>query len=148
MDTGGPSNVRSPSTGERTLWPRGAKISVGERKLVHSDPTGEMLERLEQGPTERMDPSEVIEAPDGGTEEELDADADEGAAADEPDLPTPSERPSQPGNAKGAMRTQPRQTRSGSGIWTRADAVILLVAFSVLGLSLWAIRWIAGLGPA
>lgn len=131
--------------GDRTLWPRGVVLTLGDAQLTLADPTAEILERLEQGPLERLDPDEPVEPPDGCGE--LATTDGEGASSN--DDHTPRERSRDDRAAASASRpsapARAARAPARSGVWTRADAVVLLLALSVLGLSLWAIQWLAGL---
>jgi FHA domain-containing protein len=141
--------------GQRTAWPKSVALSVGEARLVVSDPTAQMLERLEREPTERLAESAVVDPPSGGSDEaeeeddeEAEADAweeegDDEGAADETD---DEDEAFVPAGAGGNLHA-PRAARSGGG-WTTSDAIVFFLALSVLGLSLWAIRWLAMLGSA
>jgi hypothetical protein len=63
---------------ERTAWPKGATLTLGEVRLVVSDPTARVLEQLEQGRTERLADNAVIDPPSAGDEDESeDEEADE-----------------------------------------------------------------------
>lgn len=139
---------RDLARGERTLWPRGAELVLGSYRLTHSDPTAETLERIEHGKTERLDPREIMDPP-GGSSATATEHAEDASAAEElaPQTRAAAERRSNPPRVAGKLRQPPRK-RAADTAWTRADAAILLLAVSVLGLSLWAIQWIAGLGPA
>lgn len=128
--------------GQRVLWPRGVVLTLGEAQLTLADPTAEMLERLEREPIERIDPDEIIDPPDGcGDPAPVEADGDAGAepveAAEERELDA-GRRASKPSIPVRSARTPARR-----GNWTRADAFVLLLAVGVLGLSLWAIQWLA-----
>lgn len=148
---------RALARGERTLWPRGSTVLIGPRRLTYSDPTGEVLERIERGPTERLDPNELIEPPVGeaGGEEQDAGDAD--LETDAPELEAQDEV-SANGSARvartelsGSLASRVRRPAAGGApepTWSRGDAFVLLLALSVLGLSLWAIQWIGALGGA
>jgi hypothetical protein len=131
---------------ERTLWPKGAVLGLGEQQLTFSDPTGQVLEQLERGPTEFLSPEEVVDPPEG-TPPPPDADwaVPEGRGVRH------SERPAAPVPDDLAPATAPRQRwaqNADNERWTSADALVFLLAVGVLGLSLWAIQWLAQLGPA
>jgi hypothetical protein len=143
--------------GERTAWPKAAALSLGDVRLVVTDPTARILEQLEQGRTERLADDAVIDPPSGGDdeadegeEEEDDSpDDDDWAEAGEASADTDAE--SEAGLAgdgaplAGGALTRATTARSG---WSRGDAVIFFLAIGVLALSLWAIRWLAQLGAA
>jgi hypothetical protein len=139
---------RALSAGERSAWTKNAVLVVGEARLVLSDPTAQMLERLEHEPTERLATDAVVEPPSGGGANagEDDADDEEAAAADD-DAEGIDEvfgdGPS--GNPAESVSLAPS---AAARAWNRTDAVVFLLALSVLGLSLWAIRWLAHLGSA
>jgi hypothetical protein len=105
-----------------------------------------MLERLEREPVERIDPDAAIDPPKGCEDEEV-AEAlgeSEAVAEEEPqELEAAGRRAAKPGIPVRSARTAGRHGR-----WTRADAVVLMLAVGVLGLSLWAIQWLAALGRA
>lgn len=130
---------RALPEGERSLWPRGVVLTLGDAQLTLADPTAEMLERLERGPVERLDPDEPIDPPDGC--DELAATDSEGAPSDVDETPRESSRDHETVASRASRPSAPAR----NGVWTRADAVVLLLALSVLGLSLWAIQWLAGL---
>jgi hypothetical protein len=136
---------RALAEGERTLWPRAVVLTLGDAQLTLADPTAEMLERLERGPLERLDPDEPIDPPEGCEEraatdsEESSSDDDETPRERSRDDEAAASRVSRPGAPARAARGPTR-----SGVWTRADALVLLLALSVRGLSLWAIQWLAG----
>jgi hypothetical protein len=131
--------------GERTLWPKGAVLELAEQRLSFSDPTSQVLDQLERGPTERLSPDEAIDPPEGApmpTDEQWAvADRQSSNGADRP--PTRGAAALAP-NDPFARRwaTNPETER-----WTSADALVFLLALGVLGLSLWAIQWLARLGP-
>jgi hypothetical protein len=136
------------AAGERTAWPKNATLVVGEACLTLSDPTAQMLERLEREPTERLADDAAIDPPSGasGDEEDEETDDDEDEETDE-DPNGGVDEVFGDGVASQLADATPRPTSARSG-WTRADAVVFLLALSVLGLSLWAIRWLAHLGSA
>jgi FHA domain len=146
--------------GERTAWPRGAVLTVGELRLSVTDPTAQMLERLEKEPTERLPDGVVIDPPrgsDGTREDDLaederdDEDEDAGAAdlddgeSDESIAAAAAARDSVPVRTGGASfdRAPPARSR-----WSRLDAIVFFLAVGVLALSLWAMRWLAHIGSA
>jgi pSer/pThr/pTyr-binding forkhead associated (FHA) protein len=148
--------------GERTAWPRSAVLTIGEVRLMVTDPTAQTLEQLERGPTERLADDVVIDPPRGSEDGSEDADeeeADDGASdeADAPDLDGEADALDLDGeadapNAAGASRdvegaTIARTARAKSR-WSRLDAIVFFLAVGVLALSLWAIRWLAQLGSA
>ena len=131
--------------GERTAWSKGTVLTVGEVRLVLEDPTAQMLERLEKERTERLADDAIIDPPSGG-EENPEEDDDEGGDEDdeaeaESDI---DEVFADPDSALPAATALPRPAPS----WSRADAIVFMLALSVLGLSLWAISWLAHLGSA
>jgi hypothetical protein len=140
--------------GERTAWPRNAELSVGELRLILTDPTAQMLERLEKEPTERLAADVVIDAPRGSD----DAEEDDDEAGDDPEE---EDEPAEDaglddGESDGSLAaaSDPRSVplaRSASASkngWSRFDAVVFFLAVGVLALSLWAIRWLAHVGSA
>jgi hypothetical protein len=50
---------------ERCLWPRGARVLLGEASLVLADPTAEVLERVEKESTERLAEDVSVDPPAG-----------------------------------------------------------------------------------
>jgi hypothetical protein len=139
--------------GERTAWPKAAVLSLGDVRLVVTDPTARVLEQLEQGRTERMADGAMIDPPsrDDADDEDEDDDADEGDedwAEEENDSADAAEHGVTAGDAAPlASRTPPRAKTARSG-WSRGDAVVFFLAIGVLALSLWAIRWLAHVGSA
>jgi hypothetical protein len=134
------------NAGERTAWPKNATLVVGEACLSLSDPTAQMLERLEHEPTERLADDAIIDPPSGGGADEQD---DAGQEEDDPGEEDDAGVDEVFGDAAAshvadgtALPASPRRS------WNQADAVVFLLALSVLGLSLWAIRWLAHLGSA
>lgn len=138
---------RELARGERTLWPKGAVLDLGGQHLTFADPTAQILEQLERGPTERLSPDEVIEAPEGGPEM---TDGEPGESDD--CVSEMDERPSSLGRGSapgGDSRSALRWAKNADPErWTSADALVFLLALGVLGVSLWAIRWLAHLGSA
>jgi hypothetical protein len=138
--------------GERTAWPKSALLSLGDVRLVVTDPTAGVLEQLEQGRTERMADGAMIDPPSRDDEDEDEEDAEEGgedwAEAENDDSGDAADHGATAGDtAPLASRTPPRAKTSRSG-WSRADAIVLFLAIGVLALSLWAIRWLAQAGSA
>jgi hypothetical protein len=142
--------------GERTAWPRGAALSLGELRLMLTDPTVEMLERLEKGPTERLADDAIIDPPRRDDTAEDDGDADESDddavemdtgddEADEAIAARAAARDSGDARAGDVPVDRPPAAKRG---WSRFDAVVFFLAVGVLALSLWAIRWLAQLGAA
>jgi len=139
---------RALIAGERCAWAKNAVLVVGEARLVLSDPTAQMLERLEHEPTERLAEKAVVDPPSGA-----DADAGDDEAEDEEEGETDDDAEgidevfgdaASSSNAENVSLTP----SAGARAWNRTDAVVFLLALSVLGLSLWAIRWLAHLGSA
>lgn len=127
--------------GERTLWPRGAVLSLGERRLRFVDRTGQLLEQLERGPTERIANDASIDPPRGGP---LPSEAETGTPDDTwagDDAATGTTTP-----ARASGHTRRWASNPGRERWTSGDALVFMLAVSVLGLSLWAIRWLAHVG--
>ena len=143
--------------GERTAWPKTAALTLGGLRFSVSDPTAQILERLEREPTERLaegaaidPPSGLSEAADDEEDEEEEADDDAGGDADEDEVD--EEQDERGGDlavaAPGAVAAGQSRPRTSGGSWTKLDAVVFLLAVSVLALSIWAIRWLARLGAA
>jgi predicted component of type VI protein secretion system len=118
----------------RSLWPRGTRLSLGETELSYSDPTAQVLERLERDSTERLPEDVSVDPPAGRV----------AVARYTRPIPSAAEEPAAPSESQAAKPVVPRRLRS----WTLLDAVVCVLALSLLGLSLWAIRWVAALGRA
>lgn len=132
--------------GERCAWPKNVVLEVGEARLVLSDPTAQMLDRLEREPTERLAEGVVIDPPIGGSGDDAELEGDEEEVGDDDEAePTPGVDEVFADGAGLAASGAPPPVRRG---WNRTDAAVFLLALSVLGLSLWAIRWLAHLGSA
>jgi pSer/pThr/pTyr-binding forkhead associated (FHA) protein len=119
---------------ERCLWPRGGRLTLGETCLTCSDPTARVLERLEREATERLPESAAVDPPAGKP------------AAARYTRPIPSAGDATPEAEAAPTQTQAPTPRRRS--WTLFDAVVCVLALSMLGLSMWAIRWVAALGRA
>jgi hypothetical protein len=134
------------NAGERTAWPKNATLVVGEACLSLSDPTAQMLDRLEREPTERLADDAVIDPPSGADEDEQEDDAGEEDGPGEAEETAVDEVFGDAAASHAADDTAlPARPRRS---WNQTDAVVFLLALSVLGLSLWAIRWLAHLGSA
>jgi hypothetical protein len=108
---------------------------LGDTGLSFSDPTAQLLERLERGSTERLPEDASVDPPAGKV------------AAARYTKPIPSvgdEQPAEKPEPSAAPPAVPPRPRS----WSWLDAAVCVLAVSILGLSLWAIRWIAALGRA
>ena len=122
---------------ERTLWQRGTPLILGETGLSYADPTAQLLERLERGATERLPEDASIDPPAGKV------------AAARYTKPIPSTGDEPPADKpEPAAAAEPPPVASRPRRWTVLDAAVCVVALSILGLSLWAIRWVAALGRA
>jgi predicted component of type VI protein secretion system len=119
---------------ERSLWPRAARLLLGETSLSCSDPTAEVLERVERESTERLPEDVGVDPPVGKL----------AAARYTRPIPSAGEEAPAATPEPAAAPAAPRRVRS----WTVLDATVCLLALSLLGLSLWAIRWVAALGGA
>jgi pSer/pThr/pTyr-binding forkhead associated (FHA) protein len=115
---------------ERCLWPRGTRLLLGETSLLLADPTAEVLERVEKEATERLAEDVSVDPPAGKV----------AAARYTKPIPSAGDPPPLAAAPPGPA---PRQ-RS----WSRFDASVCVLALCMLGLSLWAIRWVAALGRA
>lgn len=159
-EVGAQLDGRELTAGERVAWPRSAVLTLGADRLTLADPTAQILERLERGPTEVLGADELIEPPEGvddeDTEDEPDGDDDQDGddqdnGDDEPEEAASSAFDS-PGPARGSsangLRAKSAPSKTGAARWTSLDAVVLVLALGMLGLSLWAIRWLAHLGSA
>lgn len=134
--------------GERTAWPKGAVLALDGLRFTFSDPTAQMLDRLEREPTERLPEGAPIDPP-SGVEDEGDAEEDdweeEAPEEDGDEADVELAAPAAPAVRRAPRAAPLREPRPG---WTRADALLLLLAMSILALSLWAIRWLSHLGTA
>jgi len=119
---------------ERCLWPRGVRLLLGETSLSCSDPTAEVLERVERETCERLPDDVNVDPPVGKL------------AAARYTRPIPSAGEQEPAAAREPLAAPTVAPRARS--WTLLDATVCLLALSILGLSLWAIRWVAALGGA
>lgn len=144
--------------GERTAWPKATALSLGDVRLIASDPTARILEQLERGRTERIVEGALIDPPrrDADGDEDDDASeqdddwsdaADDGSSDAGVDEDAEAEASAEAEALSLASGAPPRAKTAPSG-WSRADAIVFFLAIGVLGLSLWAIRWLAQLGAA
>jgi hypothetical protein len=133
--------------GERTLWPPGTTLAVGDYRLTYTDFTLRVLEQLERGATERLSDIAPIDPPRGVTAAEDDEDDDDPEDEDEAE--------GEYGNAAthDAAKLEPaaavlaeREAQRPKGRWSPWDSLVLILALGVLASSLWAIRWLAQLG--
>lgn len=152
---------RQLAAGERVAWPRSAVLTLGTLRLTLADATAQILERLERGPTEVLAADELIEPPEGASAEDAEDDED---AEDEPDEAEgevdgfdESEGDAQeeaasdgaePVRGSRVARSPATLKKIGAARWISLDAVIFMLALGMLGLSVWAIRWLAHLGSA
>jgi hypothetical protein len=114
--------------------------------LVLSDPTAQILERLERDPTEILAADELVEAPE------------DAGCTEEPGEPSelseeePSSADALGGDWHGSNANAPAATwpaaKARAGRALSIDAFVFVFALGMLGLSLWAIRWLAHLSPA
>lgn len=153
-EVGAKLDGRELTVGERVAWPRSAVLTLGAARLTLGDPTAQILERLERGPTEVLSADELLEAPDGASPEGAEDEPDDGSEYEddgEPDEVAPAGKDSTgPGCVSNSDvgRTRSTPSRTGAARWISLDAVVLVLALGMLGLSLWAIRWLAHLGSA
>jgi hypothetical protein len=132
--------------GERTAWPKNVPLVVGEAILSLSDPTAQILERLEREPTERLAEGAAVDPPSGASDETEDEE-DEAEDGDEEDTDDGVDEVF--GDAAASQVAGDMPLAAGARRrWNRTDAIVFLLALSMLGLSLWAIRWLAHLGSA
>ena len=136
---------RPLSLDERRLWPKGALLRVGDVQLSWADPTARVLEQVERDPTERLKDGEEVDPPTGKKgKARAKTTALVSKLPSAGDLPPEPELAPEPKKAPGlAPAWLPL-----AGRWTLLDAVVCAIALSVIGISLWAIRWIAELGRA
>jgi predicted component of type VI protein secretion system len=119
---------------ERTLWPPGTALRVGPYELRVDDATGQVLDRLEREQTELLAEDAAIDPPEASDEA-----GDTGELEEFERDPTPSAAEAERLSVGPARRRLP--INSG-------DALVVLFALGVLGLSLWAIRWLSHFGAA
>jgi FHA domain-containing protein len=142
--------------GQRTAWPKNIELCMGDVRLAVSDPTAQMLECLEREPTERLAENAVIDPPSRGSTaaNEDDAEATESAWDDDADQDDADDSADDDGDDLVAAHGPSgagdvvRAPRAARGAWSKTDAIVFFLALGVLGLSLWAIRWLAQLGSA
>jgi predicted component of type VI protein secretion system len=139
--------------GQRTAWPKGTILSIGDTRLVLSDPTAQMLERLEREATERLAEDAPIDAPSGSDEsdeDDADAESEDDSEQDWGEEDEEGEDSSLigAGGSRSTSAPVPIRRTSGARSWTKVDAIVFFLAVGVLGLSLWAIRWLALIGSA
>lgn len=134
--------------GVSCTWALGSVLELGENRLHYDDPVDVALRELEQSPTERLGPRDVVAPPNGAR-----PDASQVVAAK---IAPPPAAP-----AQSARAPRPRLMLSGtsrSSAPTRgfgpAEIVIALLCVGVLCVSLWAITWLShlpaqssGIGP-
>jgi pSer/pThr/pTyr-binding forkhead associated (FHA) protein len=118
---------------ERCLWPRGARVLLGEASLMLADPTAQVLERVEKESTERLAEDVSVDPPAGKV----------AAARYTRPIPSAGETSPPPAAVEPERSLTPRHRH-----WTRFDSGVCMLALCMLGLSLWAIRWVAALGRA
>lgn len=135
---------------ERTLWPRGGSLGLGQLQLAFTDHTLPVLEQLERGPTERLKDGDTIDPPSDGSEAEAEGDdEDDDAEEDDEDEEIPSAGDVDPAEAMSELASpEPSVRMPRPRSWSLADAVLWLCALSVLALSVWAVHWIAAIGRA
>jgi hypothetical protein len=138
---------------ERTLWPRGGSLGLGQLRLAFTDHTLPVLEQLERGATERLKDGDTIDPPSNASEDEdEDGDADEqdedeGDEDEDAEIPSAGDiDPTDTGVERANPEPSLRIPRPRS--WSLGDAVLWLCALSVFALSIWAIHWIAAIGRA
>lgn len=156
-DVGAKLEGRELTVGERVAWPRTAALTLGAVRLTLGDATAQILERLERGPTEVLAADEPIEPPEGASaaaDDDTEDEPDDSEAEDEveeyPDEPTSNASDSTSASRSSANVSRVKSARNDTGAarWTSLDAAVLMLALGMLGLSLWAIRWLAHLGSA
>jgi predicted component of type VI protein secretion system len=119
---------------ERCLWPRGSRVLLGETSLVLADPTAQVLERVEKEATERLAEDAPVDPPAGKV----------AAARYTKPIPSAGDPAPAPATPEPSVASVPPSQRS----WTTFDASLCVMALCILGLSLWAIRWVAAIGRA
>ena len=138
--------------GSRSAWTKGAALCLGGVRLTLSDPTAQVLEQLERGPTERLAEGAPIDPPRGSDDADDEDTDDDDDTAEGYDEELEAAEDAQDERAAGALASgarplaRPRAARSSG--WTRSDAIVFFLAVGVLALSIWAIRWLAQLGAA
>jgi pSer/pThr/pTyr-binding forkhead associated (FHA) protein len=113
--------------GEEAPWPKGEPLRIGKSLLVYEDPVGDALDEIERASDERIDESDLIDAPKG--------------AAAPPELGTGTT------GKRAPVTTKPRRSPSSepSG-WTAADVLVVLLALVVLALSVGGLVWLMRAG--
>lgn len=133
---------------ERTLWPRGGSLGLGQLRLAFTDYTLPVLEQLERGATERLKDGDTIDPPSDESEAEDSDDEDDDDDEDEDDE-IPSAGDTDPADADLELaNSEPSVRLPRPRSWSLGDAVLWLCALSVFALSVWAIHWIAAIGRA
>ena len=109
---------------------------AGSKGPRTADPTAQLLERLERGATERLPEDANIDPPAGKV------------AAARYTKPIPSAGDEPPADKPEPAAATPSPAVASPRRWTVLDAAVCVLAISILGLSLWAIRWVAAIGRA
>jgi predicted component of type VI protein secretion system len=117
---------RTLKAGERVSWAPDTALELGENVFRHQDPVTFALGQLAQEETERLGPKEVVAPPNGARPDASALLAAKTAAPEDDAAP----RPSAPSTSRPAHA------------WAPADALVLMLALSILGASLWAITWL------
>jgi pSer/pThr/pTyr-binding forkhead associated (FHA) protein len=124
--------------GERRLegnksvpWPRGARLNIGEDRLVYEDPVGDALAELERAGDERLRSDTEVEAPIGLRSEPI-SEVAGGAARPEPGKASP-------------IAVVPKRVARGHakrGGWNMTDVLVAALALAVLSLSILGLMWL------
>jgi len=132
---------------ERRLWAKGVLLRAGDVGFSWADPTGQVLEQVERDATERLAEGEVVDPPTAARGR---GKGKAKAAQLVDKIPSAGDLPPEPEpvpEAKRAPGPAPAWLPL-AGRWTLLDALVCAIALSVIGISVWAIRWIAELGRA
>lgn len=137
--------------GQRTLWTPGAVLLIGTRRLSFADVTLQVLEQLERSATERLrdgigiDPPRGAETASEDSDDEADESEEEPASEDSDGEAEPEDAAASP-SPPASLAAKPLPRRSRFERWSVWDALVYLLALTVLASSVWAIRWLARFG--
>jgi len=113
---------------ELTVWPKGARLEIGQDRLQCDDPVAEALGELEKTPDEKLREDDVIEPP---------RDADRHAS----ESPHSAEPPAKQAPMVDVPRRKQAAKRVRSG-WTGTDFAVAILALSVLLISMLGLFWL------
>ena len=120
-------------------WPIGAQLTVGSTVLTLSDPVPEALKEVLEAPDEKMSPKEIA-APAPAwlrpADDDEEDDSDDDAIVEAPEDPGEMDlRDSAPPEPQATQRAAPMPSRT-------VDGIVLLVAISLLTLSIAGLLWV------